>query len=310
MSLNFQEWCETTKDVTLLIRKMKSSLPEQYIGFYLSKVFGSEIEYQKQFDWLGKHSLDIYIPSLQLAIEYDGTYYHANKKTTDVLKTERCRSYGIFLIHIVEKKANQEKSRKRNEVNYYFQKNYKNIDVAFFDLVTLINKRYNMSIQSDVDLARDQDEIISYIQQKFYKKSMAYIWPESEDYWLDEENGLTRFDLLSTDGRWLYLKCPHCGRKFRRHMRYYSNRKSFVPCECEYQEIENSFNNAIKNYIEKGEIVVLDRTLHSRRLYDRMAEVVDRMWHCKSIEEAELYKKLGFTSPHIDVYLELYKDKT
>jgi len=83
---------------------MKSSLPEQYIGYYLEKVFGSEIEYQKQFDWLGRYSLDIYIPSLQLAIEYDGIYYHAYKSTTDNLKTSWCRSHGIFLIHIVEKK--------------------------------------------------------------------------------------------------------------------------------------------------------------------------------------------------------------
>lgn len=309
MSLNFQEWCEVTKDVTPLIRKMKSSLPEQYIGFYLSKVFGSEIEYQKQFDWLGNHSLDIYIPSLRLAIEYDGAYYHTTKKTTDSSKTEWCRSHGIFLIHILEKKANQEKSRKRNEVNYYFQKRYQNIDTAIFDLVTIINKRYNMSISCDVDLTRDHEEIISYVQHKFHKKSMAYIWPESEDYWLDAENESTRFDLLSTDGQWLYLKCPHCGRNFRRHMIYYSNRKSFVPCECEYQEIENSFHHAIQNYLERGAVVVLDGSLPSRRLYDRMAAVVDRMWLCKSIEEAELYKKVGFTSPYIDAYLELHKDE-
>ena len=38
-----------------LVRSLKSSLPEQYIGFYLYKAFGNEVEYQKQFDWQNKH---------------------------------------------------------------------------------------------------------------------------------------------------------------------------------------------------------------------------------------------------------------
>lgn len=307
--MNYQQWCEVTKNVTPLIRKMKSSLPEQYIGFYLSRIFGSEIEYQKQFDWLGNYSLDIYIPSLQLAIEYDGIYYHASKSSTDSIKTALCRSHGLFLIRIVEKKANQKKSKKRNEVSYYYQKNYKNIDTAITDLVTLINRKCNISIQINVDIQRDHEGIISYIQQKFHKKSVAYMWPESADYWIDEENGATIFDILSTDGRWINLKCPHCGQNFRRHMRYYIDRHSFVPCDCECPKIEQSFIDAINRYKETGELVVFDGSLQSRRLYDRMAAVVDKMWSCTSKEEAEMYKKLGFSSPYIDVYLKLCTEK-
>lgn len=305
MSIDYQKWCENNKNVLPLIQKMKSSLPEQYIAFYLSKVFNEEIECQKQFDWLDRCSLDIYIPSLKLAIEYDGVYYHASKEASDRYKTALCRAHDIFLVHILEKKANQEKCRKRNEITYYYQKNYKNIDVAIRDLFLLINKKYKMSIRIDVDLKRDQDEIISYIQQSFYKKTIAYVWPEAKDYWLDEENGVTCFDVLSTDGRWFSLKCPHCGTIYRRHMRYYTDRKSFVPCECEYKQIEDFFNEAIKNYKENGEVVVFDDSLHSRRLYDRMAMIAEKIWRCNSKEEAELYKKVGFDSKYIDVYLEL-----
>ena len=303
MSIEYEEWCENNRNILPLIRKMKSSLPEQYIGFYLSRVFDREIEYQKQFEWLGNYSLDIYIPSLRLAIEYDGSYYHAERKTNDDLKTALCRSYDIFLVHIIEKEENQAKSRKRNEISYYYKKGYRNIDTAIRDLLGVINKKFDTAMRIDVDINRDQDEIISYIQEKFHKKSIAYVWPESKDYWLDDENGVTRFDVLSTDGRWIFLKCPHCGKIFQRHMKYYTHRKSFVFCECEYREIENSFNEAIVSYKETGEVVDFDGSLYSRRLYDRMSEVVDRMWNCGSKEEAELYKKLGFTSPYIDVYL-------
>ena len=77
MPIDYEQWCKANTNLTPLIRAMKSSLPEQYIGFYLHKALGDEIEYQQLFDWLGRMSLDIYIPSLQLAVEYDGTFYHS-----------------------------------------------------------------------------------------------------------------------------------------------------------------------------------------------------------------------------------------
>ena len=83
MSITYEEWCKVNRNITPLVRSLKSSLPEQYISFYLHKVFGNEVEYQKQFDWLGRQSLDFYIPSLQLAIEYDGVYSHRNKTFND-----------------------------------------------------------------------------------------------------------------------------------------------------------------------------------------------------------------------------------
>ena len=65
MTINYEEWWDKNAEITPLNHSLKSSLPEQYIELYLSRVFGDEIEYQKQFDWLGRMSLDIYIPSLK-----------------------------------------------------------------------------------------------------------------------------------------------------------------------------------------------------------------------------------------------------
>ncbi len=301
--MNYTQWCEKNKNLTPLVRALKSSYPEQCIGFYLQKVFGDEIEYQKQFEWLGRHSLDIYIPSLNLAVEYDGVYYHSNKSPNDTYKTSICRSYGVYLIHIQEKTKDQSKSSKENEISYYYKKGYKNIDIAITELCLLINKRYNLSINIDVDINRDKNELISYVQCKYYKKSIAYIWPESKDYWLEDVNGLSIFDVFTTDNRVFMLKCPHCQQRFRFFMRYSHDRKSFIPCDCEYKNINKSFEEAIRKYKETGEVVVLDNSLDSRRLYDKMALFANRIWRCESKEEAELYKKLGFTSPYIDVYL-------
>lgn len=301
MSTDYKQWCEKRKDIAPLIRALKSSKPEQYIGFYLSRAFGSELEYQKQFDWLGRRSLDIYVPSLQLAIEYDGIYYHPNKSSADKEKTLLCHSHGIYLIRIQEKTEGQRQSKKQHEIAYYFERDYINIDIAIRDVCQLINQIYNTSIQIDVDLNRDKEEIISYIQGKYYEKSIAYVWPESEDYWLEEENGLTNFDVFYTDNRRFKLRCPYCQKGFILYTRYCHHRKSLAPCECEMKGIENALKKAIENYRETGEIVIFDDSLCSRRLYDRMASAV---WYSmyQSKEEQEMYKRLGFTLKFPDKY--------
>lgn len=50
--------------------------------------------------------LDIYLPELQLAVEYNGLYYHSEKMKSDkdyhLSKTVACRRKGIRLIHVYE----------------------------------------------------------------------------------------------------------------------------------------------------------------------------------------------------------------
>lgn len=303
MSITYEEWCKVNKNMVPLVRSLKSSIPEQYIGFYLNKVFGNEVEYQKQFEWLGKHSLDIYIPSLQLAIEYDGIYFHKNKSSNDNQKTSWCRSHGIYLIHIQEMKETQNISRRRNVVSYYYDKNYRNIDVAIQDLCKLINKKYGTTMQIDVDLNRDDEEIIFYIQSKYYKNTIAYVWPEAQNYWLEVETQASIYDAFYTSNRPFFLKCPYCQKYFTLHTRYFHHRKSIIPCECEYSEIEIALAETIKKYKETGELVIFDETLSSRRLYDRMVQSIRWYLRDASKEELEMYKRLGFESPYLDYYL-------
>ena len=92
-------------------------------------------------------------------------------------------------------------------------------------------------------------------------------------------------------------------------MRCFHNRKSLIPCECEYKGIEEAFEETVKRYKETGEVMPFENSLYSRRLYDRMASIAFNIWRCHSKEEAEMYKKLGFENPYIDTYLLLYDDK-
>lgn len=54
---------------------------------------------------LGDAELDVYIPSLGLAFEYNGVYWHSEKykkKDYHLQKTRRCIAKGIHLVHILE----------------------------------------------------------------------------------------------------------------------------------------------------------------------------------------------------------------
>lgn len=309
MPISFEQWCAETSDIRLLVHAMKSSLPEQYIGFYIEKALQVPVEYQKKFPWLGHRSLDIYIPSLCLAIEYDGVFYHTDRKASGLAKTKICRSNGVYCIRIIEDHKNHFEETASNIIVYKYSKGYKNIDEAVRLLFALVNKKYRVGIAADVDLIRDREAIISYVQEKYYKLSLAYVWPEIKDYWIDEENDLTIYDALRTNNRVYNLKCPNCGKKFAIHMRYFQNRKALFPCVCEEKTVEEDFLEVIRKYKHSGEIPALGESLRDRRLYDRLAYVASRIWKCQSKEEAELYKKLGFDSKYIDVYLEYVKNK-
>jgi len=45
-------------------------------------------------------TIDIYIPELHLGIEYDGFYYHKNKRPLDKLKTEKLEEQGFEIIRV------------------------------------------------------------------------------------------------------------------------------------------------------------------------------------------------------------------
>lgn len=83
---------------------INDSLYETEIIEYI-KSLGIDEVYQGKYDIIQPKQLDIYIPSKNLAIEFDGIRWHCNKfkdKKYHLEKTELCESKGIQLLHIFE----------------------------------------------------------------------------------------------------------------------------------------------------------------------------------------------------------------
>ena len=79
----------------------QSSLPEKTFYFYLSQYF-NDIETNVHLKELNKKELDIWIPSLRLAVEYDGASWHKDGKR-DLQKDVLCSNNNITIIRIREK---------------------------------------------------------------------------------------------------------------------------------------------------------------------------------------------------------------
>ncbi len=78
----------------------QTSFPEQVIFHYIKEFFPDAINRYK----IHKYEVDIYIPSIKVAIEYDGEYYHKSKEKIikDYKKNKFVHKEGINLIRIRE----------------------------------------------------------------------------------------------------------------------------------------------------------------------------------------------------------------
>lgn len=86
-----------------------TSKPEKEVLEYVRSIYGGEVkENCTSIVRNGNHrffELDIYIPKLRLAIDFDGTYYHSTKfkdKLYHARKTAFCRKAGVNMIHVFE----------------------------------------------------------------------------------------------------------------------------------------------------------------------------------------------------------------
>lgn len=90
------------KPIELMRKDQGTSQPEQSIRFYLTKIFG-DVKNRKKIRLGGVLcEADIYIEKYNIAIEYDGVFWHKDKFESDLLKSKLFYENGVFLIRVRE----------------------------------------------------------------------------------------------------------------------------------------------------------------------------------------------------------------
>ena len=80
-----------------------TSLPELTLFFFIKKFFQDTESRYKHDTPSGKIETDIFIPSLKVAIEYDGSYYHKKRIDSDIKKNVSLNAIGIYVVRVREK---------------------------------------------------------------------------------------------------------------------------------------------------------------------------------------------------------------
>ena len=80
------------------------SLKEKELADYIKSIYNGEVKTGCR-DVLNGTELDIYLPELKLALEFDGVYWHSEDRKDrlyHINKSKACSALGIQLIHIYE----------------------------------------------------------------------------------------------------------------------------------------------------------------------------------------------------------------
>ena len=184
-----------------------TSIPEQSIFYYVRQFFP---ETQNRFMYKSKTGdiveIDIFVPSIKLAIEYDGAFWHKDKADDDTRKNVILNNDGIYVIRVrdlacpklpnfVGKIFLHGKAPRGMHTNEYVQAIIN--DIAQFCDNSNLAKRLNEFKLSFEKYVEDQPDILSLIySEKVVPNKSGFCGAE---FWDNEANGQLSLDNISAD---------------------------------------------------------------------------------------------------------------
>lgn len=228
----------------------QTSFPEQAIFYYIKQIFPDAINrYRDIFD--NGMELDIFIPSKNIAIEYDGSFYHKKDRSLkrEKIKYNICRQHQIKLIRICAKDNadvfNFTSDYTYTEPTLDNSDNTQGLDKIIKELLYMLESdfgwnprkqhiQYNnipiRKISVDVNIARDRYKINAYRENTTFKESLAQVRPDLAAEWDYKKNqGLTpkMFPVGSHEEVWWI--CKKCGASYPKIIRTRSRLKTTCP---------------------------------------------------------------------------------
>ncbi|MCM3323281.1 zinc-ribbon domain-containing protein [Cytobacillus kochii] len=186
----------------------KSSYNEKVIFYYLKMLFiDAQENYRPHF--LNRKELDIFIPSLSLAIEYDGEYYHKDV-LKDITKNELCKENEIDVIRIREPNC----PVLPEKYNHFMRKTLNETEMkdCVEYIIGYVNEKYRLSLVADIDLSRDRPKIMEMYLISEKAKSLAFMNPDLSKDWHPTKNGLLipeNISYSSNKNVWWLGQCGH-----------------------------------------------------------------------------------------------------
>lgn len=166
------------KDGCSKCNRNKTSFPEQTILYYLKPYFPDIIHRYRELGF----ELDIYIPSIKTAIEYDGIAFHSDKQNAEIKKNKLCKDNNITLIRIREGNLCS-----YNDCVCIFRKDTDNkysLNAVIEQLLLYLNINFY-----NIDVLRDYVSILENYFISIVPNSLAEKFSEISKEWHPTKNG-------------------------------------------------------------------------------------------------------------------------
>ena len=172
-----------------------TSFPEYALVYYLEKFGLKTIHLYKAQGY----ELDVFVPSKNIAIEYDGYYWHQNKTEKDLEKNHKCKQDGITLYRLREGLSPLNDS----SIDFIVDKNQKDLSKILSKLLSEI-----VGTVVDIDLKKDIISIENLREHTEKECSLLVSNPQLAREWNYDKNGNLRTEnITANSGKKVWWKC-------------------------------------------------------------------------------------------------------
>lgn len=147
--------------------RIGTSFPEQVIRRSILQVFPDTLNRTRLFDNI---EYDIYIPSENVAIEYNGSFWHREKETRDKMKRDLCLRHGVRFISISAYNGSIDMKFEGDEIKYNIStSNHKGQLNQIVDYILNLLGHSGEEINFEKAIDESYGQMLGYIDDNFTK---------------------------------------------------------------------------------------------------------------------------------------------
>lgn len=239
----------------------QTSFAEQAFFYYIKQAYPDAISrYNDIFD--NGMELDIFIPSVRLAIEYDGVYWHRDEKTKrDAEKYQICKENNIKLIRIRESDGSTwgiaDEAFHIDDLD-----NRENLEILIRIVLDAVDPRTNKWTRTkpifhspvDINLRRDECKIRGYMTE--VKNSLQNLRPDLALEWHPTRNGNLKPNMFKTGSDFkAWWKCRKCGCEWQTTIGHRVSGTGCPVCYRENNKIHHPLAKKVYQYSKEGKFI-------------------------------------------------------
>jgi len=198
----------------------QTSFAEQALFYYVKQVFPNAINGYKDI-FSKSMELDVFIPDIQVGIEYDGVYWHHKKPATYERERRKyciCKEHGITLLRVREERIDENEAPPADWCCFLPPDRPSNeaLNCGIETVLQKIGEITHQDIGAEIsalgiDCSKDRFEILAYLKGPV-KNSVQEVAPELVKEWDYEKNGTLKPDMIAAgSSQSVYWRCTKCG---------------------------------------------------------------------------------------------------